>query len=129
MEEAIELYKELRELLLKGGFNLKKWRSSSAEVLQAIPSELQELLPQQELVDTHSANYPKTLGITWDSRLDTMAVQVQLPETYVSTKRGIVSDTARSYDVLGWLAPVIVSFTSPCGKRRWAGIRYLMKTP
>ena len=40
VEEAIALYKELRELLLKGGFNLRKWRSSSAEVLQAIPSEL-----------------------------------------------------------------------------------------
>ena len=108
-EEAVELYQELRELLLKGGFNLKKWRSSSAEVLKSIPSELQELIPKQELVDDHSANYPKTLGITWDSRLDEMAVQVQLPKEYVSTKWGIVSDTARSYDILGWVAPVIVT--------------------
>ena len=108
-EEAVSLYHELRGLLLKGGFNLKKWRSSSPGVLNSIPSELQELIPKQELVDSHSANYPKTLGITWDSRLDEMAVQVQLPEEYVSTKRGIVSDTARSYDVLGWVAPVIVS--------------------
>ena len=63
-EEAVKLYQELRELLLKGGFNLKKWRSSSTKVLQSIPSELQELIPKQELVDSHSANYPKTLGIT-----------------------------------------------------------------
>ena len=109
VEEAVALYKELREVLLKGGFNLKKWRSSSTEVLNSIPSELQELIPTQELVDSHSANYPKTLGITWDSRQDQMAVQVRLPEEYISTKRGIVSDTARSYDVLGWVAPVIVS--------------------
>ena len=106
--EAIGLYTELREVLAKGGFDLKKWRSSSAEVLKAIPTELQELIPRQELVDSHTAQYPKTLGITWDSRLDQMAVQVQLPKDYCSTKRGIVSDTAWSYDVLGWVAPVIV---------------------
>ena len=62
--DAIQLYKELRALLVKGRFQLKKWRSSSAEVLQNIPSELQELIPHQELVDTHTATYPKTLGIT-----------------------------------------------------------------
>ena len=66
-------------------------------------------MPQQELVDHHSASYPKTLGIVWDSRKDVMAAQVQLPESYVSTKRGIVSDTARSFDVLGWLAPFILN--------------------
>ena len=105
---AVQLFQELRELLLKGGFQLKKWRSSSAEVLKNIPSELQELMPQQELVNNHAASYPKTLGITWDSRLDVMSAQVQLPDHYVSTKRGIMSDTAKSYDVLGWIAPVIL---------------------
>ena len=108
VSEAVELYQELRELLLKGGFELKKWRSPSSQVLDSIPPELQELLPQQELVDNHSASYPKTLGITWDSRLDVMAAQVQLPPTYASTKRGIVSDTAKSFDVLGWMAPFIL---------------------
>ena len=60
------------------------------------------------MVDSHTASYPKTLGITWDSRLDVMAAQVQLPDKYVSTKRGIVSDTAKSFDVLGWMAPFIL---------------------
>ena len=109
VSSAVQLYQELRELLLKAGFDLKKWRSSSSDVLQNIPSEIQELMPQQELVDHHSASYPKTLGIVWDFRKDVMAAQVQLPESYVSTKRGIVSDTARSFDVLGWLAPFILN--------------------
>ena len=108
VSETVQLYRELRELLLRGGFELKKWRSSSSEVLNSIPSELQELLPQQEVVDNHSASYPKTLGITWDSRLDVMAAQVQLPTHYASTIRGIVSDTAKSFDVLGWMAPFIL---------------------
>ena len=77
-------------------------------MLKQIPAELQEHMPSQELVDSHSAAYPKALGITWDSKHDLMSTHVQLPNHYVSTKRGIVSDTARSFDVLGWIAPVIL---------------------
>ena len=107
-ESAVKLFQDLRKVLLKGGFDLRKWRSSSPLVLDNIPSELQEAIPEQEMVDSHSAVYPKTLGITWNSRSDVMAAQVQLPEQFRSSKRGIVSDTARSFDVLGWLAPFIL---------------------
>ena len=41
-QEAVELFSQLREILLKGGFSLCKWRSSSSEVLQEIPQVLQE---------------------------------------------------------------------------------------
>ena len=37
-----------------------------------------------------------------------MAPMVQLPPEFVSTKRGIVSDTARAFDVLGWMAPFMI---------------------
>ena len=37
-----------------------------------------------------------------------MATHVNLPATYASTKRGIVSDIARTFDVLGWLSPAIL---------------------
>ena len=95
-------------MLSKGGFDLRKWRSNSPNVLKAIPSELQEPLPNQDLVDSHSASYPKALGITWDSRKDVMSTHVQLPSSFTSTKRGVISDVARAYDVLGWIAPVIL---------------------
>ena len=104
-----KLYQELRTLLLKAGFDLRKWRSSASEVLEVIPQELQEPLPQQQMVDYHTHQYPKTLGISWDSHQDVLAAQVQLPEEYISTKRGIISDTAKSFDVLGWLAPFIIN--------------------
>ena len=106
---AAALCQSLRDLLSKAGFELKKWRSSSARVLQYIPTDLQESLPQQEMVDNHASAYPKTLGIAWDSRKDAMAAQVQLPDNYTSTKRGIVSDTAKSFDILGWLSPFILN--------------------
>ena len=109
VESAKVLYQNLRNILLKAVFQLKKWRSSSSDVLDHIPVDLQEPMPQQDMVDHHATAYPKTLGIAWDSRQDVMAAQVQLPGHYVSTKRGIVSDTAKSYDILGWLAPFILN--------------------
>ena len=65
-------------------------------------------MPNQDLVDLHSANYPKALGVAWDSRADTMSTDVQLPVAFKSTKRGVILDVARTFDVLGWIAPVIL---------------------
>ena len=107
-ESAVQLFNQLREVMLQGGFELKKWRSSSSHVLSKIPSELQESMPLKEMVDSHSATYPKALGIVWNSREDTLDAQVQLPHQYKSTKRGVASDTAKSFDVLGWLAPFML---------------------
>lgn len=37
-----------------------------------------------------------------------MSTSLSLPDQFNSTKRGIISDIARTFDVLGWLAPTIV---------------------
>ena len=98
----------LREMLKQGGFNLRKWRSSSDEVLTQIDPSLLEKMPTKDLVDHHSTTYPKALGVEWNSSQDTMATCVTLPPEYTSTKRGIISDVARTFDILGWLAPTIL---------------------
>ena len=108
-DSALQLYQDLRQVLLQGGFQLRKWRSSSSQVLDQIPLELQEAMPDKEMVDSHSANYPKALGIAWDSRKDALSVQVQLPDQFRCTKRGVASDTAKSFDVLGWLSPFMLN--------------------
>ena len=77
-------------------------------MIRQIPAELLEPLPTQDLVDRHSSSYPKALGVAWDSRSDTMATHVELPSSFVSSKRGIISDVARTFDVLGWLSPAIL---------------------
>ena len=108
-EEAVELYQTLSTILGKANFHLRKWRSSSKNVLNKIPTSIQEPLPTQELVDQHSATYPKALGVAWDSGEDTMFTSINLPENYQATKRGVISDIARTFDVLGWISPVILS--------------------
>ena len=107
-KSALRLQQDLRKVLAKGGFQLRKWRSSSSAVLSKIPAELLETVPAKEMVDAHSSAYPKALGIAWDSRKDELAVQVQLPDQFTSTKRGVASDTAKSFDVLGWLSPFML---------------------
>ena len=88
VEGALKLYQDLREMLSKGGFLLRKFRSSSSDVLREIPEELLEPMPTQDLVDMHSANNPEALGVAWDSKADTMSTDVQLPAAFVSTKKG-----------------------------------------
>ena len=107
-EEATSLYQQLSHILQQANFHLRKWRSSSPAVLQAIPKELQETVPTQELVDQHAATYPKALGISWDSQQDSIFTSINLPTTFRATKRGVISDIARTFDVLGWISPVIL---------------------
>ena len=107
-QEAMKLHRKLCNILSQANFGLRKWRSNSEKVLQEIPADIQELMPTQELVDQHTATYPKALGVAWDSREDTIYTSIGLPEKYISTKRGIVSDIAKTFDVLGWISPVIL---------------------
>ena len=108
-EQALHMHKELRTLLLKGGFDLKKWRSSSPVVLDSIDPSLLETLPIQDLTNNDQCKYPKALGVEWDSTQDTMSTSLSLPSNYASTKRGIISDVAQTFDILGWLVPTIVT--------------------
>ena len=96
--EATTLLHDMREVLLKGNFNLCKWRSSSPAVLKKLPDSL---------IDTaaHATTHSKALGLEWDSANDLMAPSIFISPVYKPTKRGIISDVSKSYDILGWIAP------------------------
>ena len=108
IEEAKALYKQLAAILSKGGFTLRKYRSSAQDVLDIIPEELKETLPTKEMVDKHSESYPKALGVIWNSVDDTMSTDVAYLGEDVRSKRDIVSDTFKTFDVMGWLTPAIL---------------------
>ena len=102
------MYSQLTEILGKGGFTLRKFRSSHKEVLSKIPQELVEPMPSKELVDCYSTTYPKALGVVWDSDKDIMFTDVSHPSKFAPTKRGILSDVSKTFDVLGWITPAII---------------------
>ena len=107
IEGAIELHAQLQTLFDKGGFLLRKWSSSEPAVLQQIAPELRD----QQSVRTMSEHdeYTKTLGVDWNAKLDHFRLTVaELSHQDHWTKRALSSDIAKTFDVLGWFAPVII---------------------
>ena len=78
-------------------------------MLQSIPEELQEKLPVQEVTSHSHSTHPKALGLEWNSHLDVMSSSIHLADTPNITKRGIVSDVAKTFDVLSWISPCVLS--------------------
>ena len=107
VEESIRLQKQLQNLFSKGGFLLRKWNSSEISVLQHIPAELRDSQSFHNVPDTEE--YTKTLGVEWNSTSDYFRLTVaKLPSTRDLTKRLLVSDVAKTFDVLGWFSPTII---------------------
>ena len=107
-EEAMDLFTTLRSILQRGGFNLCKWRSSDSDVLQRIPHDLQEKLLIKDATTLQPSAQPKALGLEWDSRQDCMCPSIHIPSSYRKTKRGIISDVSKTFDVLGWISPAVL---------------------
>ena len=108
IKETITLYKDISKILEKAGFKLRKYRSNSQEVLDNIPKELIEPTPAKEMMDFHSQNYPKALGLRWDSDNDTMSTDVSHSSKPAQTKKEVLSDTSKTFDILGWITPAIL---------------------
>ena len=107
VDEAIQLQKQLQELFSRGGFLLRKWNSSEAVVLQHIAPDLRDSQSLHAIPDPDE--YTKTLGIQWNSGLNHFRLTVaEFPKIKNLTKRLLVSNIAKTFDVLGWYFPSII---------------------
>ncbi|XP_011697315.1 PREDICTED: uncharacterized protein LOC105455584 [Wasmannia auropunctata] len=106
LEEASAIRQQLSALCTAGGFPLRKWSANQSELLSDIsPEHRQSLTSHSWEADVgHS-----TLGLQWHPRTDTFSFQVRPVEIERVTKRTVLSQTARLFDPLGWLAPVTIS--------------------
>ena len=103
-EEAMRLQGELQELFSLSGFLLRKWNSNDSVVLSHVPPELKVV---HNISDTKQ--HTKTLGVVWHTQADQFTLDVaDLPLLDQLTKRALVSDVAKTFDVLGWFAPTLV---------------------
>ena len=114
-------------------FNIRKWTANSEELLQRIENaenaqnvttnsqntEISELCEDDESFAKSTCNAicsedeVKVLGIAWDRKNDKFKFNFSnfaqaAASSEPVTKRIILSTTARFYDPLGWLSPVIV---------------------
>ena len=104
-DEALSLRNELIELLSKGGFSLRKWGSNDKRLIRDFPGNSTQTHMFLDPTETI-----KTLGLHWDSQTDSIVYTVNLSsEDEKITKRSILSQTAKLFDPLGLLGPVVVS--------------------
>ena len=96
-QEASELQQQLRSLLLKGGFNLRKWRASSTAVMESIPQELHESSQVKGITMETSKDLPKALGIHWDSTNDSLYVSVGTISVTRFTRKDKLSRTLQGH--------------------------------
>jgi len=103
--DALTIQSELISVLAGAGFELRKWSSNTAAVLQAVPDEFRvsksTTFAGDEGADT------KVLGLSWYTDSDYFGCEAHLDKQIVFTKRGILSLTARFFDPLGLFAPSI----------------------
>ncbi|XP_026744656.1 uncharacterized protein LOC113505989 [Trichoplusia ni] len=101
---AKELQGQLISMLDKGGFKLRKWSSNSPELLGNIPVENQD----DEMLKLPLDETRKSLGIAWSPREDCFYFRITITENKKPTKRFIMSEVAKIFDPLGWMAPIII---------------------
>ena len=107
IEEAISLREQLQELFDHGGFTLRKWNSSNPLILREVPNELKDTQVQCLIPD--GSTYTKTLGIEWNTVLDHFRLTISaMPPPHTMTKRSLISDVSKIFDVFGWFAPCTV---------------------
>lgn len=102
VEEALKLQADLRTLLEKAGFILRKWASNHSSILAAVPESHRET-PLEFDNDQLSL---KVLGLQWQPHTDCFSFRT---ESLVGTinKRTILSQIGRQFDPLGFVAPCI----------------------
>ena len=86
---------------------LRKWNTNKPEILDYLPVELKETKSVQMI--TEEDQYTKTLGIEWNSFTDDFRITVaEMNHHDIVTKRMLISDVSKTFDILGWFSPTII---------------------
>ncbi|XP_066596575.1 uncharacterized protein [Prorops nasuta] len=103
LQEIFNIRDELIALLKKGGFRIRKWASNHPHAVDFLDEKMTDI---EFLRDESSTK--KTLGVFWNAATDELSYTVAAIElTDKITKRGILSEIAKIFDLLGLLGPVI----------------------
>lgn len=104
INEARAIQDELIALLARGGFSIRQWASNDERVI----NDLATMTLHANLIHDEDCSL-KTLGITWSARDDQIrytARSIKVSER--ATKRNILSEIAKIFDLLGLLGPIVL---------------------
>ena len=95
---------QLREILFSAGMQLDKWSSNESSLLPSTSTGSAALHSFSDLSTV------STLGLHWNPSHDSFCFKVTLSPTHGEvTKRTMLSEVAKLFDPLGWLAPAVVA--------------------
>ena len=103
--EAIQLIKELCELLAKRSFRLTKFISNDREVIESVPEP--DRAKSVANLDLDKLPIERALGVHWNVESDAFTFRI-IKRKNSRTRRGILSDVSSMYDPLGFAAPFIL---------------------
>ncbi|XP_067047620.1 uncharacterized protein [Acropora muricata] len=129
-EKAREIYKNSKDIMSKGGFNLRKWNSNSEEVIDMINSaeKSRETFTPKSVDFTQDdesfaksmvgpavnqdGKFVKVLGVNWNTKADEFLFNftelVKFANTLPVTKRSLLKISAKVFDPLGFLSPYVI---------------------
>ena len=96
-EKAIQLIKELCQILARRSFRLTKFVCNDVKVLSSIPES--ERAQSIVSVDLDELPVERALGVEWNVKKDTFSFRVA-ERKKAATRRGILSDVSSMYDPL-----------------------------
>ncbi|XP_064468598.1 uncharacterized protein LOC135381053 [Ornithodoros turicata] len=110
-EDARNVYLEAREIFSTADMELRKWTSSSKDLMQLFASDFEGEEPNRQVREKGQI---KVLGLNWNVEKDEIDISAEnsvkdMNEESLWTKRMVLQRVARIYDPLGMLAPVIVA--------------------
>ena len=118
-EAGIKLVEDMQAILAKAGFNLMKWRSTSARVMASVPASHRGKGVCEMPLGGEGENV--VLGIKWSLEKDEFYFTAEIPDKLL-TKRVLLSITNSLYDPLGFLVLVVLEahmiYRSACQEQR-----------
>lgn len=103
--DAIDLQKQLMNLLAQGQFHLRKWRSNEEKILHHL---LEESKTEDSLI-LSDKTFSKTLGVQWNHKEDLLKYNVKPALEERITKRVVLSKIAQIFDPLGLIGPILIT--------------------
>jgi len=100
-KQGFEFYQLAKELMAKGGFNLRKWRTNC----QSLQTQINEVERNEDV-----NRIVRILGLSWDTESDCFVFQFDDLISFVNslppTKRSPLKVSAKIFDLLGFLSPI-----------------------
>ena len=124
-DETFQLYKEAKDILQEGGFNLRKFLTSVCGLQRRVdqmraPCQEEDMrdetytqLSLGKSLETQSGEH-KVLGVKWNVCTDDLIVDLSEAtsafEESQPTKQNMISIVSKFYNPLGFLSPAVIKF-------------------